>query len=144
MELELKITCTCHQANTAICCQIPLVAQIASKICAEGFFSMLNPNLQSYLFFDHSSNTSYNYVLLIIMFPVTAGVKKANVIFGRSEKCRMDEKKALKKLKILNCCHINLPQENENALANVSHTVACPILPSLRELGWTFGGKCKQ
>ena len=97
MELELKITCTCHQANTAICCQIPLVAQIASKICAEGFFSMLNPNLQSYLFFDHSSNTSYNYVLLIIMFPVTAGVKKANVIFGRSEKCRMDEKKAIQK-----------------------------------------------
>ena len=37
MELELKITCTCHQAKIAICCQMPLVAQIASKICSGGF-----------------------------------------------------------------------------------------------------------
>ena len=67
-----------------------------SKNLHGGVFTMLNPNLQSYLFFDHSSNTSFNYVLLIIMFPVITGVKKANVIFGRSEKCRMDEKKTLK------------------------------------------------
>ena len=39
MELELKITCTCHQANTAICCQIPLVAQInCSKNLYGGVF----------------------------------------------------------------------------------------------------------
>ena len=76
---------------------MPLVAPIAPKICTEGFFTRLNPNLQSYLFLDQFSNTSFNYVLLIIMFPVTAGVKKANVIFGRSEKCRMDEKKAIQK-----------------------------------------------
>ena len=35
MELELKITCTCHQAKIAICCQTP----IASKICTQGGFS---------------------------------------------------------------------------------------------------------
>ena len=59
MELELKITCTCHQAKIAICCQTPLVAPIASKICTEGFLNMLNPNLPSDLLSDHSSNTSF-------------------------------------------------------------------------------------
>ena len=33
MVLELKITCTCHQAKIAICGQTPLVALIAPKIC---------------------------------------------------------------------------------------------------------------
>ena len=42
MELELKITCTCHRAKIAICCQTPLVAPIAPKICTGGFFNMLN------------------------------------------------------------------------------------------------------
>ena len=37
MELEMKITCTCHQAKIAICCQTPLVAPIALKICTGGF-----------------------------------------------------------------------------------------------------------
>ena len=41
MELELKITCTCHQANIAICCQTPLVAPIAPEICFEGFSTCL-------------------------------------------------------------------------------------------------------
>ena len=36
MVLELKITCTCHQAKNTICCQTPLVAQIAPKICTGG------------------------------------------------------------------------------------------------------------
>ena len=59
MELELKISCTCHQAKSAICCQTPLVAPIALKNCARGFFGMLNPNLQSDLLSDHPSNTSF-------------------------------------------------------------------------------------
>ena len=32
MELELKITCTCHRAKIAICCQMPLFAPIAPKL----------------------------------------------------------------------------------------------------------------
>ena len=59
MELELKITCTCHQAKNKICCQTPLVAPIAPKICTGGFFNMLNPNLPSDLLSDYSSNTSF-------------------------------------------------------------------------------------
>ena len=59
MELELKITCTCHQAKIAMCCQTPLVAPIAPKICAGGFFNVLNPNLPSDLLCDYSSNTSF-------------------------------------------------------------------------------------
>ena len=37
MEPEMEITCTCHQAKIAICCQMPLVAPIALKICTRGF-----------------------------------------------------------------------------------------------------------
>ena len=44
MVLELKITYTCHQAKIAVCCQTPLVALFARKICTKGFFSVLNPN----------------------------------------------------------------------------------------------------
>ena len=55
MELELKFTCTCHQAKIAICCQTPLVAPIASKICTGAFLNMLNSNLPSYLLSDHSA-----------------------------------------------------------------------------------------
>ena len=65
MELELKITCTCHRAKIAICCQTPLVAPIAPKICTGGFFNMLNPNLPSVLNFDHSRNTSFNNLQII-------------------------------------------------------------------------------
>ena len=57
MELELKITCACHQAKISICCQTPLVAPIAPKFCTAGFFNMPNPNLPSDLLSDHSSNT---------------------------------------------------------------------------------------
>ena len=60
MELEMESTCTCHQAKIAICCQTPLVAPIALKICTWGFFSMLNPNLPSDLLSEYSSNTSFN------------------------------------------------------------------------------------
>ena len=42
MELELKITCSCHQAKFAICCQMPLVAPVSHKICTGGFFNLLN------------------------------------------------------------------------------------------------------
>ena len=38
MELELKITCTCHQAKITICCQTPLVAPIALKNLRKGVF----------------------------------------------------------------------------------------------------------
>ena len=62
MELELKITCNCHQVTIAKCCQMPLVATIAPKVCIMGFFILLNPNLipnlQSDLLFDRSRNTS--------------------------------------------------------------------------------------
>ena len=60
MELELKITCACHQAKIAICCQTPLVAPIASKICTGGFINMLNPKLPSDLLSDIFSNISFN------------------------------------------------------------------------------------
>ena len=43
-----------------ICCQTPLVALIAPKICTEWFFNMLNPNLPSELLSYYSSNTSFN------------------------------------------------------------------------------------
>ena len=32
---SLYITCTCHQAKITICCQMPLVAPIAQKICTD-------------------------------------------------------------------------------------------------------------
>ena len=70
MELELKITCTCHQAKIPICCQTPLVAPIALKICTRGFFSALNPKLQSDLLSDHSSNTSFKTAQLEIPQPL--------------------------------------------------------------------------
>ena len=60
MKLELKITCTCHQAKNTICYQTPPVAPIAPKICTWRFFNMLNPNLPSDLLSDYSSNTSFN------------------------------------------------------------------------------------
>ena len=44
MMLGLKITCTCHQAKTAICRQAPLVVPFALKMCTGGFFNMLFPN----------------------------------------------------------------------------------------------------
>ena len=59
MVLELKITCACHQAKIAICCQTPLVAPIAPKICTGRFFNIMNPNLPSDLLSDHSRNTSF-------------------------------------------------------------------------------------
>ena len=60
MELELKITCLCHQAKIAKCCQTPLVAPIAPKICSGEFFNMLNPSLPSDLLSDHYWNTSFD------------------------------------------------------------------------------------
>ena len=63
MELELKITCTCHLAKTTICRKTPLIAPIAPKICTEGFFNMLNPDLPSNLLSDHSINTSFKICL---------------------------------------------------------------------------------
>ena len=63
MELEMKIIKS-HQAKITICCQTPLVTPIALKICTVGFFNMLNPNLQSDLFSDHSSNTSFKVLKL--------------------------------------------------------------------------------
>ena len=60
MELELKITCTCHQAKITICCQTPLVAPIALKICRVEVSTWLNPDVQSDLLSDHSRNTSFN------------------------------------------------------------------------------------
>ena len=63
MEFKLKITCTCHQVKIAICCQTPLVALIAPKICTRGVFNMLYQNLPSDLFSAHSSNTSSEFVL---------------------------------------------------------------------------------
>ena len=59
MEIELKITCTRHQAKVAICCQMSLFAPIAQKICTLGFINMLNPNLPSDLLSEHSGNTSF-------------------------------------------------------------------------------------
>ena len=52
MELEMKITCACHQVKITICCETPPVAPIAPKICTEGFFNMLNPNLPSAMLSD--------------------------------------------------------------------------------------------
>ena len=63
MELELKITCACHQAKISICCQTPLVAPIAPKSCTAGFFNMPNPNLPSDLLSDHYGNTTQTYHL---------------------------------------------------------------------------------
>ena len=59
MELELKITCTFHQAKIAICCQTPLVAPIAPKICTGVLFNMLNPNLPSDFDSNYTINTSF-------------------------------------------------------------------------------------
>ena len=58
----LKILCTSHQAKIAICCQMPLVAQIAPKICTGWFSIMLNPKLQSHLLSDHSRHTSFKKI----------------------------------------------------------------------------------
>ena len=63
MEHELKITCTCHQEKIAICCQTPLAAPIAPKICMGGFFIMLNLNFPSDLLSDHSRYTSFILIL---------------------------------------------------------------------------------
>ena len=72
MELELKIPCACHQAKIAICCQKPLVAPIAPKICTGEFFSILNPNLPSDLLSDHSSNASFKvYSLKFSLKPLS-------------------------------------------------------------------------
>ena len=54
MVFGLKITRTCHQAKIATRFQTALVVLIAPKVCTVGFFNMMNPNLQSYLVFDHS------------------------------------------------------------------------------------------
>ena len=56
MLLRMKITCTCHQAKMAMCCQLPN----APKICTVELFNMLNPNLQSDLLSDNSRRTSFN------------------------------------------------------------------------------------
>ena len=75
MELELKITCTCHQAKMAICYQTPLVAPIAPKICTWGFFNMLSPNLPSDLLPDHFSNTSFQIRFCVLGGDVPAPIK---------------------------------------------------------------------
>ena len=52
MKLELKITCTCHQAKIAMCCQTPLVAPIAPSLrirCVLIFIYMY------FLFFIYNS-----------------------------------------------------------------------------------------
>ena len=46
MVLGLKITCTCHQAKIAICCQMPVVALIAPKFCTGKNSNMLKSNWQ--------------------------------------------------------------------------------------------------
>ena len=63
MELELKISCACHQAKIATCCQTPLVAPIAPKTCTGVFLSTPNPNLPSDLLSDHLGNTSFKTFL---------------------------------------------------------------------------------
>ena len=52
MELELKITCTCHQEKIML--SNATGYPIAPKIYTGGFFDMLNPNFQSDLLSDHS------------------------------------------------------------------------------------------
>ena len=58
MMLELKITCTCHQAKIAMCCPLPLVVPIAQKNCTGNFsthwiqvcnqiFSLTTPTIQA-------------------------------------------------------------------------------------------------
>ena len=42
MELELKITCTCHQANITICCQTPLVAPLLHPSISSGSYGLLD------------------------------------------------------------------------------------------------------
>ena len=37
MELELKITCACHQAKISICCQTPQVLQLLQIFVQRGF-----------------------------------------------------------------------------------------------------------
>ena len=37
MMVGLKITCTCHQAKLAICCQLPVVVSLLQKF-AQGIF----------------------------------------------------------------------------------------------------------
>ena len=63
MELELKITGTCHQAKIIICCQTPQVAPGAPNICARGFFNMLKPNFPADLLSDHSRNAKFMAVV---------------------------------------------------------------------------------
>ena len=66
MELEMKLTCVCHQAKITICCQTPPNTPISPKICTRGFFNMLNPNLLSDLLSDHPSNTSFKRQITLI------------------------------------------------------------------------------
>ena len=80
MELEMKITCTCHQAKISICCQTPTVTPIAPKTCSWGFFNMLNLNFQSDLFYDHSSNTSLSSHFILI-FSLFLQLKTVNLHF---------------------------------------------------------------
>ena len=86
MELELNITCMCHQAKIAICFQTPLAAPIALKICTRGVFSMLNSNLPSDLLSDHASNTSFkfhmhNSIILTLSGSNHAGVFKITTFY---------------------------------------------------------------
>ena len=62
----LKITCTSPQAKIVICCQMPLVAQIAPKNCTGWFSIMLNPNLQSDFLSDHSRHTSFQAGITLV------------------------------------------------------------------------------
>ena len=75
MELELKITCACHQAKIEICCQTPLAAPIAPKIYTGGYFDMLNPNFPSDLLSNHSSNRSFkqNAAIILLQLPMIQG-----------------------------------------------------------------------
>ena len=58
MELDLKITCTCHLAKITIMLSNATGCPDSSKNLHRGYFNTLNPNLPSDLLSDLSSNTS--------------------------------------------------------------------------------------
>ena len=66
--LPLKITCTCHQTKTTICCQTQLVTLISPKNYTGWFVNMLNPNLPSDLLSNYSSNTSFKLTQFFLIW----------------------------------------------------------------------------
>ena len=58
MMLGLKITCTCYQEKTAICCQTPLVVPIAVKNVHRWVFQHAVSKFQSALLSDQSRHTN--------------------------------------------------------------------------------------